>query len=429
MENAVARSAEANEPFPARVAEKVRKSVVQVDVVSRDDVAPTRGEKGKTVFSRSTGSGVVLRADGLILTNDHVLDGALRVFVKTVDGRSLPAELVGRDPLADLALLRVAAKDLEPATFGDAESARVGQSVFAVGSPFGLGMTVTAGILSAKGRAGLGDDPLVDYLQTDASINPGNSGGPLCDNQGKVLAINTMIVGRGQGIGFAVPAEVAKKIAEKLEKHGHVDRPFLGLSHQDLTPELARAFHTDPKVGVLVSRVDAKTPAALANLEAGDLLLKVDGVAVHDSRELSRVVARREPGEKLVLEVVRDGKHYQSPLTLGTRPGGVPPKLPMQLAATSPENFGMKLAEERRKKASGTGEVSEVRVAAVDPGSPADRAGIRAGDRVLSVDGTPVSHTKTVLAASSKKTVLLRLERLSAGDPGAATAYFAALER
>ena len=175
------------------------------------------------------GSGVVFTPDGAILTNNHVVEEALTINVRLRDGRYLPARLVGRDPATDLAVVKVDATGLTPAKFADSDAARVGEWVVAIGSPFGLGYTVTAGVLSAKGRGGLGMNAIEDYLQTDASINPGNSGGPLCNLQGDVLGINTMIVGRGQGIGFAVPSNLAQRVAAQILKTGHVSRAWLGV--------------------------------------------------------------------------------------------------------------------------------------------------------------------------------------------------------
>src|SRR5271166_4813449 len=238
------------------VAERTSPSVVQVDVTARDEKADAiwqllgRGG-GDEPVARGTGSGIVFTSDGAILTNNHVVEQALTINVHLRDGRYLPARLVGRDPATDLAVVKVDASGLVPAKFADSDAARVGEWVVAIGSPFGLGYTVTAGVLSAKGRGGIGMNAIEDYLQTDASINPGNSGGPLCNLQGDVLGINTMIVGRGQGIGFAVPSNMAQRVATQILKAGHVSRAWLGLGVQDLSPELAAAMHLSPGAGAL----------------------------------------------------------------------------------------------------------------------------------------------------------------------------------
>src|SRR5580692_10038709 len=229
------------------VADRVSPSVVQIDITARaDDKAEFFshffGRPGDEPIARGTGSGVVFTPDGAVLTNNHVVESALTINVRLRDGRTLPARLIGRDPATDLAVVKVDTTGLTPAKFADSDAARVGESVVAIGSPFGLGYSVTAGVLSAKGRGGLGMNAIEDYLQTDASINPGNSGGPLCNLQGEVLGINTMIVGRGQGIGFAVPSSIAQRVGDQLLKGGHVSRPWLGVAVQDVTPELATAL-------------------------------------------------------------------------------------------------------------------------------------------------------------------------------------------
>src|SRR3954469_9425953 len=224
------------------VAERVSPSVVQIDVTARDEnpdqIGRLFGKNQDSPIARGTGSGVVFTADGAILTNNHVIDHALTINVRLRDGRLLPAKLLGRDPATDLAVVKVEATGLSAAKFGDSDASRVGEWTVAIGSPFGLGYTVTTGVLSAKGRGGLGMNQIEDYLQTDASINPGNSGGPLCDLDGRVLGINTMIVGRGTGIGFSVPSNLARRVAEQIVKKGKVERAWIGVGVQDLTPEL-----------------------------------------------------------------------------------------------------------------------------------------------------------------------------------------------
>src|SRR5258708_2761577 len=210
---------------------------------------------GDEPIARGMGSGVVFASDGAVLTNNHVVEAALTINVRLRDGRSLPARLVGRDPATDLAVVKVDATGLIPAKFADSDAARVGEWVVAVGSPFRVGDTGTAGGPSPKGRGALGVNAIEDYLQTDASINPGNSGGPLCNLQGEVLGINTMIVGRGQGIGFAVPSNMAQRVADQILKSGHVSRAWLGLAVQDLSPELGAAMQLSPGSGALVNNV------------------------------------------------------------------------------------------------------------------------------------------------------------------------------
>src|SRR4029077_4244544 len=244
------------------------------------------GGGGEEPIARGMGSGVVFTPDGAILTNNHVVEEALTINVRLRDGRYLPARLVGRDPGTDLAVIKVDAVRLMPAHFADSDAARVVEWVIAIGSPFGLGYSVTAGVLSAKGRGGIGMNAIEDYLQTDASINPGNSGGPLCTLTGEVLGINTMIVGKGQGIGFAVPSNMAQRVATQILKNGHVSRAWIGVGVQDLTPDLATAMHLSSDAGALVDNVASDGPAFKANVRPGDVIATVGGHALHDGHDL-----------------------------------------------------------------------------------------------------------------------------------------------
>src|SRR4029079_11998557 len=242
------------------VAERLSPAVVQIEVTARDENADQVlrffGKNQDSPIARGTGSGVVFTSDGAILTNNHVIDHALTINVRLRDGRLLTAKLVGRDPATDLAVIKVDATGLTAAKFSDSDAARVGEWVVAIGSPFALGYTVTTGVLSAKGRGGLGMNQIEDYLQTDASINPGHSAGPLVALHGSVLGINTMIVGRGAGIGFAVPSNLARRVADQILKKGKVERAWIGVGIQDLTPELALALKvTDSRSGVLINSI------------------------------------------------------------------------------------------------------------------------------------------------------------------------------
>ena len=252
----------------ADVAERVSPSVVQIDVTTGDGGSQLRVFKSDNV-QHGLGSGVIFLADGAILTNNHVIESARTITVRLRDGRMFPARVAGRDPSTDLAVLRIDAKNLTPATFGDSDAARVGEWVIAIGSPFGFGHTVTTGVLSAKGRGGVGINAVEDYLQTDASINPGNSGGPLVNLDGRVLGINTMIVSRGQGIGLAVPSSLARRVAEQILRIGRVDRAFIGLGLQDLTPAIAAELPTAPQDGALVRRRAAERPRREGEARAG----------------------------------------------------------------------------------------------------------------------------------------------------------------
>jgi serine protease Do len=411
------------------VADRVSPSVVQIDVTARDEKADLLshffGRSGKDEpVARGMGSGVVFTQDGAILTNNHVIEEALTINVRLRDGRYLPARLVGRDPATDLAVVKIEATGLAPAKFADSDAARVGQWVVAIGSPFGLGYTVTAGVLSAKGRGGLGMNAIEDYLQTDASINPGNSGGPLCDLQGDVLGVNTMIVGRGQGIGFAVPSNIAQRVATQILKTGRVSRAWLGVSVQDVSPEIAAAMHLTPGVGALVNNVAADGPAFKANLRAGDVIAVVAGHPLHDGHDLIRETISREVGQSVPLEIIRGGQHYGASVTLSERPERPVDDTPVQQQTTPHQGMGLivrDLAPEQAAQMGLSGKALPV-LTQVAPGSAADRAGLRVGDVIVETNGTPNANSAQVAEFAKTGALLLRVKR---GD-----AYFyAALKK
>ncbi|MFO0666590.1 MAG: trypsin-like peptidase domain-containing protein [Polyangiaceae bacterium] len=400
------------------VAERVSPSVVQIDVTAREESAeqslrwPGTGN-GDAPITRGTGSGVVFTADGAILTNSHVVEDALSINVRFKDGRYLPARLVGRDPATDLAVVKVESQGLPVGKFADSDAARVGEIVVAIGSPFGLGYTVTTGVLSAKGRGGLGVNAIEDYLQTDASINPGNSGGPLCDLDGKVLGINTMVVGRGSGIGFAVPSTLAKRVAEQLLKTGKVERAWLGVGIQDLTPELALMMKLEPKGGVLINSITEGGPGQKANLKAGDVIAAVAQKPVKESRDLVREVLQHDVGSDVALEVIRDGKRYASTIKLAARPEAAVEPAPVQQQGLPNVGLGLTMRDVTAAQAqqSGLGNRAAVVVTSVSPGGAADRAGIKANDIVLEADGMVSPTTAKVQDAAKDGQLLLRLQR------------------
>ncbi len=411
------------------VADRVSPSVVQLDVTARDEKADMllhffgRGGRDEPV-ARGMGSGVVFTADGAILTNNHVVEQALTINVRLRDGRYLPATLIGRDPATDLAVVKVDATGLAPARFADSDAARVGEWVVAIGSPFGLGYTVTAGVLSAKGRGGLGMNAIEDYLQTDASINPGNSGGPLCDLQGDVLGINTMIIGRGQGIGFAVPSSIAQHVASQILKTGHVSRAWLGVSVQDVTPELAAAMHLTPGTGALVNNVSADGPAFRSNLRAGDVIAAVAGHPLHDAHDLTRETISREVGQATPLEIIRGGQHYGASVTLTERPERPVEEAPMQQQASPRQGMGLVVRDLAPEQSAQRGLPAKPLpiLTQVVPGSAADRAGLRVEDIVVEANGTSDPTSAQVADFAKSGTLLVRVKR---GD-----AYFyAALRR
>jgi serine protease Do len=412
------------------VADHASPSVVQIDVTARDEKADLLshffGHNGRDeAVARGMGSGVVFTADGAILTNNHVVEEALTINVRLRDGRYLPARLVGRDPATDLAVVKIDATGLTPAKFADSDAARVGEWVVAIGSPFGLGYTVTAGVLSAKGRGGLGMNAIEDYLQTDASINPGNSGGPLCNLQGDVLGINTMIVGRGQGIGFAVPSNLAQRVAGQILKTGRVSRAWLGVSVQDVTPEIAAAMHLSPGAGALVNNVAADGPAFKANLRAGDVIAVVAGHPLHDAHDLIRETIAREVGQSVPLEIIRGSQRYGASVTLTERQERPVEAAPSQQQQTNPhQGMGLivrDLAPEQAAQMSLPAKALPV-LTQVAPGSAADREGLRVGDVIVEANGTVDPNSAQVAEFAKTGELLLRVKR---GD-----AYFyAALKK
>lgn len=408
----------------ASVAERVSPSVVTIKVESKQ-ASPAllrmpffgmpRGEQDRRV--KGGGSGVVFRRDGVILTNNHVVENATRIDVQLRDGRTFRAKVLGRDPAVDLAVLKIDAKDLPAAGFADSSKARVGEWVLAIGAPFGLDYTLTAGVLSAKGR-GVGANEIEDYLQTDASINPGNSGGPLVDLDGRVLGINTMIIGGGTGIGFAIPASIARNVGEQLLANGQVRRAWLGVSFQELSPEIAQRLGKSDTHGALVSSVVAKGPAAAAGIVPGDIIERVDESVVTEGKDLLRAVLAKPVGAQVQLAVRRDGKMQSLKLKLAERPtelragaelgqaessGGnaVQSELGLRLQALTPE-----IARALGYRGDGKIVIADVR-----QGSPADRAGLERGDVIVEADRRGVQNAEDVQAALRDGSALLRVER------------------
>ncbi len=402
------------------VAERVSPAVVQIEVAARDEnpdqILRMFGHSQDSPIAHGTGSGVVFTADGAIVTNNHVIDHALSINVRLRDGRLLAAKLLGRDPATDLAVIKVDATGLPAAKFSDSDQSKVGQWVVAIGSPFGLGYTVTTGVLSAKGRGGLGMNQIEDYLQTDASINPGNSGGPLCDLDGGILGINTMIVGRGTGIGFAVPSNLARRVAEQILKSGQVRRPWIGVGIQDLSPELAAAMKVDARAGVLVNSVTEGGPAQKGNVKPGDIIAAVASKRVADGRELVREVIAHDIGQTVSLEILRDGKRYATNLALTARPENAVPPLPVQSRGAPQAGLGLSLRDLTPAQAGQMGLPSKAApiITSIVPGSAADRAGLKSGDVLLEADGISDPTSAQVAEAGKDGQLLLRVRRQDA---------------
>ena len=334
-------------------------------------------EKGKEYRhkQRSGGSGVIVDKEGYILTNNHVVEGADKIKVRLNDGREFTATLKGQDSRTDLAVLHIKAKDLPVATLGDSDKLEVGEWAIAIGSPFGLEHTVTVGVISAKGRSGLGTGTYEDFIQTDASINPGNSGGPLSNIDGEVVGINAMIIQPGTGIGFAIPINMAKQILNDLIKQGKVVRPWLGISVQDLTPEMAEQFQVKEKEGVLVAQVHQGTGAEKAGLLSGDILKSVDDKAIKNANELIKEIQKKKVGQKIKLSVVRDGKL----MTIEVTTTAMPDKPEAMKEKESEEKLGARVQELTPPLAARYRISSEIKrgvvVISVEEGSPADEYG------------------------------------------------------
>jgi len=382
---------------------------------------------------QSLGSGFLLNADGFILTNNHVVKDATDILVRLSDGREFKADVVGKDALTDVALIKLsnAPKDLPTVVLGDSDALRQGDFVLALGSPLGLRDTATLGIVSAKHRGGIspiGTGTYDDYIQTDAAINPGNSGGPLFNLRGEVVGINTAIVRPdvGQGIGFAVPVNLAKSLLPQLREKGKVTRGFMGVSVADLTPDLVQAFSLPGGTkGALVQNVVPRGPAAKGGVEAGDVVVAVNGKPVESAGQLTRAVALIPPGEKVSVTVLRKNDKKQLSFSVAQRPeeegvaqggekegeeGGAAdksPKLGVSLAPLTPD-----IAREL-----GTQAKEGVVVADVVQGGPADRAGLRRGDLILEVNRQPVKKPEDVSAAVGKmKDGEMALLRVLRGD-------------
>ncbi|MGA9724204.1 MAG: DegQ family serine endoprotease [Candidatus Binatus sp.] len=369
------------------------------------------------------GSGVIVSADGYILTNNHVVGNAEEIHVTLQDKREFTAKVIGKDAKTDLGLIKIDAKDPLPvAPLGDSNTADVGDWVIAIGNPFNVGMTVTAGIVSAKGRI-LGGD-YDDFIQTDASINPGNSGGPLINTRGEVIGINTAIyskTGANNGIGFAIPIDMARNVMDQLKAHGRVIRGWLGVEIQEVTPDLAQSFGLPKPEGALVASADKDGPAGKGGIERGDIVLSFNGHPVDDEHELPALVAQTPINTQVPVEVVRNGKHMTLDVTIGER------KEPQVASAKAEEpggNWGMQVGDITPELAQqfhleGTKGVVVQKVA---PDSPSADAGLQPGDVVLEINHDKVAAVsefvaKAKEAQTGKKPALLLVQR------GGATLY------
>jgi serine protease Do len=381
---------------------------------------PRGRQRAPQEFKRQgSGSGFVIREDGVIVTNNHVVEDAKDITVTFADGRELSAKVLGHDAKTDLAVIKVEADGLPVARLGNSEEVSVGDWVVAIGNPFGLDNTVTAGIVSAKGRA-IGAGPYDDFIQTDAPINPGNSGGPLLDEQGNVIGINTAIFsqnGGSVGIGFAIPINLAKRLVPQLEK-GHVTRGWLGVTIQKITPDLAESLGLENTHGALVAQVAAKSPAAQAGIEAGDVITTFNGKPLKDQSSLPTLVADTPVGDTVPVEVVRHGKTQTLEVTVKKLEED---EVAVDTSAPSKGQWGLALREltPQQRSQRDLGNDEGVLVADVEPDSPAAEAGIKPGDILVEVNRTPVASVtdaRAAVNATAKGKPLLLLVRPQDGS-------------
>ncbi len=361
--------------------------------------------------TQSLGSGVIVDAKrGLVLTNNHVIANAVQITVTLRDGRHLDAEVVGTDPEADVAVIKIPAEKLTGLKTADSDQLRVGDFVVAIGNPFGLGQTVTSGIISALSRSGLGIEGYEDFIQTDASINPGNSGGALVNLKGELIGINTAIFsqsGGNIGIGFAIPINMALSIMEQLLETGEVQRGFLGVYAQDLSPDLAEAFGLPKQTGAVINRVLENSPGEKAGLKTGDIVIRIDGKPVRNSSDVRNQIGLRRIGEKIVFDILRDGKtiNIEVEIVAGKEDLGAPSAVNQRLE-------GMTVGDIKPDHPL-YGKMEGVVIAGVQRGSPAWRSGLRAGDVITSVNNAPVNNLQDFLAAVDKRegSLVLRIVR------------------
>lgn len=420
----------------AALAKKLSPSVVNIKVVKLEKAAfdsPEMqfpdgqfGEMFKKFFkemprmpknfrAQGAGSGVIISQDGYILTNNHVVEGAKEVTVTLADQKEYKAKVVGCDPKTDLAVLKIKSSKSFPAVaMGNSDQLQVGDWVVAIGNPFGLNNTVTCGIVSAKGRV-IGAGPYDDFIQTDASINPGNSGGALLNLKGELVGINTAIIARGQGIGFAIPVNTAKPLVPQLISKGEVTRGYLGVNIQSITPDLAKAMNLRDRQGALVADVVSGGPADQAGIKRGDVIIAYNGKTVKDSHHLPPLVAATTVNQKATVTILRNGKEQNISLKVGQLPGektasakSVKPaagKWGLQLRDVTPQ-MAQRLNLQKEKG---------VMVASIEPGSRADEAGLQRGDLILEVNRQPVGSVKDVLKnidrSKDKDHLLLLVQR------------------
>jgi serine protease Do len=389
---------------------------------------PQQRQQPRSQRATSLGSGVVVSPDGYIMTNNHVVEGATDVKVSFFNKEEYPAKIVGTDKYTDVAILKIDKKGLTALPFADSGRAEVGDVVLAIGEPFGLGQTVTMGIISAKGRAGLGIERYEDFIQTDAAINRGNSGGALIDTRGELVGINTAILGGetggNQGIGFAIPANLARNIMNQILKSGKVTRGFMGILPQELTPEMAKAFGMPNARGVAVAQVEPSSPAERAGLKVGDVITGVNGDPVEDVNAFRLLVAGFAPGTTVHLKVARGGQNMDIPVTLGefnleaeNKGGGGRESI----APNGGEKGALRgvsvqaLTPDRRSELQLPESATGVAITDLDDDSPAAQAGLQQGDVITQVNHRAVSNVadfnRAVREGANRDSTLLLVKR------------------
>jgi serine protease Do len=371
---------------------------------------------------RGLGSGVIVGTNGYILTNNHVVDGATDIKVSLRDKREFTAKVVGRDPKTDVAVLKIDADHLAAIPLGDSSKVEVGDLAFAIGDPFGVGQTVTMGIVSATGRANLGIEDYEDFIQTDAAINPGNSGGALINGKGELIGINTAILsgsGGNQGVGFAIPVNLAKRVMEQIVDHGHVVRGFLGATIQDVTPTMATALKLNDSNGVLIGDVTPKGPAAQAGMKPGDVVLKMNGQPVADAAALRLQVSQTDPGTTVPLTVQRGDNTVNLTVKLGELPNDREKATEQDSGDNSLQGLQVEPLTPAVRQQLHLGEDSHgVVISQVDPNGAAASAGVREGDVIQEVNHqavSSVSEFEHAMANTANQAILLRIQRDGTG--------------
>jgi serine protease Do len=371
---------------------------------------------------QSLGSGVIVGTNGYIITNNHVVDGATDIKVSLRDKREFTAKVVGRDPKTDVAVLKVDADHLPAIPLGDSSKVQVGDLAFAIGDPFGVGQTVTMGIVSATGRANLGIEDYEDFIQTDAAINPGNSGGALIDAKGELIGINTAILsgsGGNQGVGFAIPVNLAKRVMDQIVDHGHVVRGFLGASIQDVTPTMAKALGLSDSNGVLIGDVTAKGPAAQGGVKPGDVVIKLNGQPVTDAAGLRLAVSETDPGTTLPLTVRRGNNTVDLSVKLGELPADHEKTTDDRSEQGTLQGLQVEPLTPAVRQQLHLGENSQgVVVSQVDPSGAAASSGIREGDVIQEVNHraiNSVSEFEQAMQSAGNQAILLRVQRDGTG--------------